>query len=126
MRLLRYTLRRLIFVIPVLLGALFIAFALTRIVPGNPIERVAGPYASNEAVEEMKREAGLLDPWYAQFANYLRDLLKGDMGISYQTNQPVTEDLRQRFPASFELVFYGMLLAVAIAIPLGIISAMKQ
>ncbi|MEZ4665687.1 MAG: ABC transporter permease [Thermomicrobiales bacterium] len=126
MRLARYIIRRLLFLIPVLLGALFLTFLLTRMVPGNPIERVAGPYASDEAVEEMKREAGLLDPWYTQFANYLGDLLNGDMGVSYQTNQPVTEDLRQRFPASFELVFYGMMLAVALALPLGIISAMKQ
>lgn len=126
MRLARYIIRRLLFLIPVLLGALFLTFLLTRMVPGNPIERVAGPYASDEAVEQMKRDAGLLDPWYTQFVNYLKDLLQGDMGVSYQTNQPVIDDLRQRFPASFELVFYGMLLAVALAIPLGIISAMKQ
>ena len=54
MRLVRYVIRRLLFLIPVLLGALFLTFLLTRMVPGNPIERVAGPYASNEAVEEMK------------------------------------------------------------------------
>ncbi len=126
MRLARYIIRRLLFLIPVLLGALFLTFLLTRMVPGNPIERVAGPYASNEAVEEMKRDAGLLDPWYTQFVTYLGDLLQGDMGTSYQTNQPVTQDLRDRFPASFELVFYGMMLAVVLAIPLGIISATKQ
>lgn len=126
MRLARYVIRRLLFLIPVLLGALFLTFMLTRMVPGNPIERVAGPYASNEAVEQMKQEAGLLDPWYTQFANYLRDLLNGDMGTSFQTNQAVTTDLRERFPASFELVFYGMLLAVGLAIPLGMISALKQ
>ncbi len=126
MRLARYIIRRLLFLIPVLLGALFLTFLLTRIVPGNPIDRLAPPYAPDEEVEEMKREAGLLDPWYTQFWNYLGDLLNGDMGISYTTNQPVTQDLRDRFPASFELVFYGMLLAVAIAIPLGIISATRE
>ena len=126
MRLARYIIRRLLFLVPVLLGALFLTFLLTRMVPGNPIERVAGPYASNEAVEELKREAGLLDPWYTQFVNYLGDLLQGDMGVSYQTNQPVTQDLRDRFPASFELVIYGMTLAVVLALPLGIVSAMKQ
>ena len=126
MRLLRYTLRRLIFVIPVLLGALFIAFALTRIVPGNPIERVAGPYTSNERVEEMKREAGLLDPFYVQFYDYIGDVLQGDLGQSYQTNQAVTKDLWDRLPASLELVLYGMTLAVLLALPLGIISAVKR
>jgi len=126
MRLLRYTLRRLIFVVPVLLGALFIAFALTRIVPGNPIERVAGPYTSDERVEEMKREAGLLDPFYIQFVNYLGDLLRGDLGYSYQTAQPVSKDLWDRLPASLELVFYGMSLAVTLALPLGIVSAVRR
>jgi ABC-type dipeptide/oligopeptide/nickel transport system permease component len=126
MRLTRYIIRRLLFLIPVLLGAIFITFLLTRMVPGNPIEKVAGPYASDEKVEELKREAGLLDPWYAQFWDYLQDLAHGDMGVSYQTNQPVTTDLRERFPASFELVFFGMTLAVVLALPLGIISAVKQ
>lgn len=126
MRIFRYILRRLLFLIPVLLGAIFITFLLTRMVPGNPIERVAGPYASDEKVEEMKREAGLLDPWYVQFWDYLGDLANGDMGTSFQTNQPVAQDLRERFPASFELVFFGMLLAVGLALPLGIISAVKQ
>jgi len=113
-------------VIPVLLGALFIAFALTRIVPGNPIERVAGPYTSNERVEEMKREAGLLDPFYVQFYDYIGDVLQGDLGQSYQTNQAVTKDLWDRLPASLELVLYGMTLAVLFALPLGIISAVKR
>ena len=105
---------------------MFIAFLLTRIVPGNPIERVAGPYASDEKVEELKREAGLLDPFYVQFYHYIGDLLDGDMGISYQTNQPVTKDLRDRLPASLELVLFGITLAIALAIPLGIVSAVKR
>lgn len=126
MRLLRYTLRRLIFIIPVLLGSMFIAFALTRIVPGNPIERVAGPYTSDERVLELKREAGLLDPFYVQFYNYVIDVARGDLGMSYQTSQPVAKDLKDKLPASFELVFFGMTLAVLLALPLGIISAAKR
>lgn len=126
MRLLRYTLRRLLFIVPVLLGSMFIAFMLTRIVPGDPIERVAGPYTSDERVLEMKREAGLLDPFYVQFYDYVGGLLRGDMGTSYQTSQPVWKDLTDRFPASLELVIYGMALAVLLALPLGIISAVKQ
>src|SRR6478735_2545797 len=93
MRLARFIIRRLLFLIPVLIGAIFITFLLTRIVPGNPIEKVAGPYASDEKVEEMKRDAGLLDPWYVQFWDYLGDLAHGDMGTSYQTNQAVATDL---------------------------------
>jgi peptide/nickel transport system permease protein len=126
MRLLRYTLRRLLLIVPVLLGALFIAFFLTRIVPGNPIERVAGPYASDEEVQRMKEEAHLDEPFYVQFLYYLRDLLRGDMGDSYFTGQPVWNDLTSRFPATFELVLYGMILAILLAIPLGMLSAVKR
>ena len=120
MRLLRYALRRLLFLVPVVIGAIFIAFLLTRIVPGNPIERVAGPYADDERVAEMKREANLDKPFYVQFAIYLGDLVQGDLGVSYTTAQPVWQDLSDRFPASLELVLYGMLLAIGLALPLGV------
>jgi len=123
---LRYILRRILFIVPVLLGSILIAFFLTRVVPGNPIEKVAGPYASNEKVEELKTEAGLSDPIIVQFVHYIGDLIQGDMGISYQTNQPVTKDLWEKFPASLELVLYAMILAIALAIPLGVISAVKR
>ena len=104
MRVLRYTLRRLLLVVPVLLAALFLTFALTRIVPGNPIDRVAGPYISDEQRAALKHQAYLDRPFYMQFALYVRDLSHGDMGTSYSTAQDVTKDLRQRFPATFELV----------------------
>jgi ABC-type dipeptide/oligopeptide/nickel transport system permease component len=126
MRVLRYTLRRLLFVVPVLLGALFLTFALTRIVPGNPIDRVAGPYISDERRAEMKHQAYLDRPFYTQFAYYVRDVVHGRLGVSYTTAQDVNKDLRQRFPASFELVMYGMLIAVLFAVPLGIAAAIKK
>jgi peptide/nickel transport system permease protein len=126
MRVLRYALRRLLFVVPVLLAALFLTFALTRIVPGNPIDRVAGPYISDQQRAAMKHQAYLDRPFYDQFALYLRDLAHGRMGVSYSTAQDVSRDLRQRFPASFELVTYGMLLAVLFAVPLGIAAAIRK
>jgi peptide/nickel transport system permease protein len=126
MRLVRYIIRRLLLLVPVLLGALFIAFVLTRIVPGNPIERVAGPYASDEQVAKMKADANLDDPVIVQFAIYLGDLLRGDMGDSFFTGQPVADDLRSRFPATMELVIYGMVLAIVLAVPLGVFSALKH
>jgi peptide/nickel transport system permease protein len=126
MRILVYTLRRLLLVVPVLALALFLVFALTRIVPGNPIDRVAGPYVSKERRAEMKHQAYLDRPFYTQFGLYVRDLFKGQMGTSYTTAQDVTKDLRQRFAATFELVSYGMLLAVLIAVPLGILAAIRK
>jgi peptide/nickel transport system permease protein len=126
MRLLRYALRRLLFIVPVLAAALFLTFALTRIVPGNPIDRVAGPYVSNEQRAAMKHQVYLDRPFYTQFALYVRDLVHGRMGVSYTTAQDVSKDLRQRFPASFELVTYAMLIAVFTAVPLGIAAAIKK
>ena len=127
MRILRYIIRRVLLLIPVLLGTLFIAFFLTRTLPGNPIDRVAGPYISNERRLEMKREARLDLPFYQQFGLYLSDLVsKGDMGISYQTARPVTRDLLARFPATLELVLFGITIAVLVAIPLGVIGAMNK
>jgi ABC-type dipeptide/oligopeptide/nickel transport system permease component len=125
-RLLTYALRRLLLLVPVLFVALFLTFALTRIVPGNPIDRVAGPYVTDERRAELKREAYLDRPFYTQFAYYLRDLAHGDMGTSYTTAQDVTKDLRDRFPATFELVTYAMLLAIGMALPLGIAAALKR
>jgi ABC-type dipeptide/oligopeptide/nickel transport system permease component len=126
MRLLRYALRRVLLVVPVLAAALFLTFALTRIVPGNPIDRVAGPYVSDERRDQMKHQAYLDRPFYTQFALYVRDLAHGKMGVSYTTAQDVSKDLRQRFPASFELVTYAMLIAVAFAVPLGIAAAIRK
>ncbi|MCL5677267.1 MAG: ABC transporter permease [Firmicutes bacterium] len=124
MRLLRYSLRRLLLIVPVLLGVTFIAFMLTRIVPGNPIERVAGPYASKEKVAEMKAAAHLDKPYHTQFYIYVRDLVTtGSLGDSYFSAQPVAKDLRERFGASFELAFLGMLVAIVLSIPLGVASA---
>ena len=117
MRVLRYTLRRLLFVVPVLAAALFLTFALTRMVPGNPIDRVAGPYISNEQRAALKHQAYLDRPFYTQFALYVRDIVHGKLGVSYTTAQDVSKDLHQRFPASFELVTYAMLIAVLIAVP---------
>jgi ABC-type dipeptide/oligopeptide/nickel transport system permease component len=126
MRLALYVARRLLLVVPVLLVALFLTFALTRIVPGNPVDRVAGPYITDERREQLKRDVYLDRPFYEQFAFYLRDLVRGDMGISYTTAQEVSRDLRERFPASFELVNYAMFFAVAMAVPLGIVAALKR
>jgi ABC-type dipeptide/oligopeptide/nickel transport system permease component len=126
MRLLRYALRRLLLLVPVLVGSLFIAFLLTRIVPGDPIQRVAGPYASDEEVARLRHEARLDRPFYVQFVFYLKDLARGDFGDSFFTGQPVLRDLSTRFPATFELVLYGMVLAILLAIPLGVLSAVLR
>lgn len=126
MRLVQYSLRRILLLIPVLLAALFITFWLTRIVPGNPIDRVAGPYISQERRDEMKHEARLDLPFYQQFALYIGDLSRGDLGVSYTTAQPVSKDLAERLPATLELVILGMLFAIGIGLPIGLVGALKK
>jgi peptide/nickel transport system permease protein len=126
MRLLRYIIRRLFLLVPVLLGALLVAFVLTRIVPGDPIQRVAGPYASDEEVARLKEEANLDEPIIVQFLIYLGDLMQGDWGDSFFTGQPVRDDLQNRFPATLELVLYSMLLGIVLAVPLGVLAATRH
>lgn len=126
MHLAGYALRRLLLTGPVLVGVLFVAFALTRIVPGNPIDRMVGAFVSDERRAELKHEYGLDQPYYTQFLRYLGGLARGDLGTSFLTSRPVLSDLRQRFPATLELTAYAMGFAVAVAVPLGIASAVRK
>lgn len=126
MRLIRYAVRRILLLVPVLLVTTFIAFFLTRILPGNPIDRVVPPYISDERRAEIKRAAGLDRPFYEQFAVYLIDLTRGDMGVSYTTAQPVFNDLRARLPATFELVAAALSLAIGFGIPIGVFGAINK
>ncbi|MGH2349972.1 MAG: ABC transporter permease [bacterium] len=123
MRLGRYLLRRLLLAGPTLLGVLFITFALTRIIPGNPIDRMVGFFVSDERRAEIMREHGLDQPYHIQFVRYLGGLVRGDLGTSFLTSRPVVDDLRQRFPATLELTVCAMTIAVLAAVPLGVASA---
>ena len=119
----RYLLRRLLLAGPTLLGVLFITFALTRIIPGNPIDRMVGFFVSDERRAEIMREHGLDQPYHIQFARYLGGLVRGNLGTSFLTSRPVVDDLRQRFPATLELTVCAMTIAVLAAVPLGVASA---
>jgi len=119
----RYLLRRLLLIAPALLGVLFITFFLTRIIPGNPVDRMVGFFVSDERRAEIMREYGFDQPYYVQFARYLGGLVRGDLGTSFLTSRPVLLDLRQRFPATLELTLYAMIFAMLAAVPLGIASA---
>ncbi len=118
-----YLLRRLLLITPALLGVLFITFALTRIIPGNPVDRIVGFFVSDERRAEIMREYGFDQPYYVQFVRYLGGLTRGDLGTSFLTSRPVLSDLRQRFPATLELTVCAMTFAVVVAVPLGIASA---
>lgn len=122
----RYLLRRLFLAGPALLGVLFITFALTRIIPGNPIDRIVGFFVTDERRAEIMREYGLDQPYHVQFVRYLGGLVHGDLGTSFLTSRPVVDDLRQRFPATLELTVSAMTIAVLAAVPLGVVSAVRK
>jgi peptide/nickel transport system permease protein len=112
--------------IPIVLGVTFIIFFITDITPGDPAVLMLGEAAPREAVEALREAMGLNDPFLQRYANYVWNLLRGDLGISYVTRSGVLEEIFARFPTTLLLAFYGTILSILIGIPLGILSATKQ
>jgi len=115
--------KRLLIAIPSLVGVVIVTFLLTRALPGDPAAYFAGPAATREAIEQIRVRLGLDKPLPEQFVRYVGDLAKGDLGQSLTTGQPVVTELRTRLPASAELTLLGLIVSVAIALPLGIFAA---
>lgn len=122
-----YILRRLVGIVPVLLGISFITFALVTFAPGDAIRLMLGSETVNvQNVERLRQELGLDDPWYVQYANYMAGVVRGDLGTSIASRQPVGPMIAQRFPNTLLLTAASMVLAILIAIPLGVLSAARQ
>ena len=123
---LRYALRRIVLLIPVLIGLSLLVFAVARLLPGDPVRLAAGPNASEAEIASLAREYGLDRPLPLQYLAYAGGLLRGDWGVSIYTRRPVIEDLRVYLPATLELVIAAMLLAIAIGIPAGLFAAARR
>ena len=121
-----YLIRRLLLLIPTLFGLSLLTFAISHVVPADPAKLAAGPRASNEMVETIRRQFGLDRPLPEQYVTYVGGLLRGNFGDSITTRRSVGEDLKERFPATFELVLFAMILAVGAGIPLGVVAAVNQ
>jgi peptide/nickel transport system permease protein len=122
----RYVARRLVGTVPLLIGVGIFTFVLVRVLPGDPAAYYAtGPLATQEEMAQVRQVLGLDKPVMEQLVVYFRDLLSGNLGRSLVTGQLVLRDLIERFPASFELTFVAMLIALAISIPLGIVAAIR-
>jgi len=119
-------LKRLVTVIPTLIGVVIVTFLLTRVLPGDPAVYFAGPAATPQSIAEIRKTLGLDRPLPDQFAHYVNDLVHGNFGNSLSTGRPVATEITSRLPASAELTLLGLFLAIAIAVPLGIIAAVKQ
>lgn len=125
--LIKYIIRRILMLIPVLLGVTFIVFTLMYITPGDPARLSLGESAPESAVQELREEMGLNKPFLARYGNYIKDLvLHQDIGKSYVTKRPVMQELAASFPATLKLAGLSMLFAILLGIPIGIISAVKQ
>ncbi|HTP83435.1 MAG TPA: ABC transporter permease, partial [Alphaproteobacteria bacterium] len=111
--------------IPSIAGVIVVTFVLTRALPGDPAVYFAGPTATPQSVEEIRHQLGLDRSWPVQFAYYLDDLAHGDLGNSLSTGQPVLTEILTRLPASAELTLAGLLIAVLIAVPLGVLAAVR-
>ncbi|HFE66287.1 MAG TPA: ABC transporter permease [Chloroflexi bacterium] len=126
MRKLEFFIRRVSGAIFVLIGVSIITFALARVVPSNAAALYIGPRARPEEIARVEEELGLNEPLPVQYAVYMRDVLKGDLGTSIGSKRPVTQELTERLPATLELLFTGMFIAIVVGIPLGVISAYRQ
>ena len=124
----KYVLKRLLMMIPVLVGVLLIVFTINQMMPGDPAIMLAGgEQATPMEIERVREELGLNDPLPIQFFNYAKGLiLEGDLGTSYATKRPVFEEVTERLPTTVTLAVVSILLAVAIGIPTGILSAIRQ
>jgi ABC-type dipeptide/oligopeptide/nickel transport system permease component len=120
---LRYLVRRLLLTIPVLIGVATLVFALIHFIPGDPAQAILGEAASPEDIAQLRERLGLDRPLLVQYGSFLRGLLRGDLGVSLRNDQPVTQQILERMPATAELAFAAMFVAVAIALPLGIVAA---
>ena len=119
-------LTRLATAIPSLIGVVIVTFLLTRVMPGDTASYFAGPAATPQAIAEIKTKLGLDKPLPVQFANYVSDLAHGNLGTSLTTGRPVSTEISARLPASGELTLCGLILALVVAVPLGILAAVKQ
>jgi peptide/nickel transport system permease protein len=123
---LSYIGRRLALMVVVLLGMSVITFALTHVVPGDPVRLLAGPHATQAEVDELARLYGFDQPLPQQYVTYVTGLLRGDLGMSITSRRPVLTDLRQYLPATIELTLMAVLLTVFVGIPLGMLAAVNR
>ena len=124
--LVRLIVRRLFFLVFVLLGLSLITFGLSHIVPGDPARLMAGPRASKSAVAKIREKYGLDDPVPVQYVNYVKGIFRGDLGTSFTTRRPVLDDLKRYLPATLELGLVAFIMSTLIGIPLGVISSVKR
>jgi peptide/nickel transport system permease protein len=122
----QYILRRLLQVIPIAFGILTLIFALIHMIPGDPAVQIAGENARAQDIERVRQELGLDKPIWEQYVTYVGNVVRGDFGRSFRTRERVSVEIWQRYPATLQLALGGMVIALLVAFPLGIISAIYR
>lgn len=122
----RYIIKRLILVIPILLGATFIVFTILALTPGDPARLILGSTASEETVNELREEMGLNKPVIVRYVTYVSDAVRGDFGDSYTSRTPVFSEILKKFPVTLKIAAFAMILTVLVGVPLGIFSALRH
>ncbi len=122
----KYIGKRILMLIPVLLGVVLLVFSMMYFSPGSAEDYILGDMATEEDKEAFREENGLNEPFLVQYVNYVKDALQGDLGISYTTKQPVAKEIFARFPTTFKLALLSTLWSIVIGITIGIISAVRQ
>lgn len=122
----QYIIRRLLQMIPITLGILTLIFSLIHLIPGDPAVQIAGEGARPEDVQNVRKSLGLDQPLWKQYVTYIGNLAQGDLGRSFRTNESVSKEIAARYPATMQLAFGSMLVALLVAFPLGIISAIYR
>ena len=122
----KYILKRLLMLIPIIIGISFLIYFVMSLSPGDPARIILGEYATQEDVDALREEMGLNDSLIVQYSRYIFNAVKGDLGTSYQTGQPVMGEILDHFPYTLKLAVGAVLIAVVLGIPIGIISAVKQ
>ena len=120
---LRYCVRRVLLAVPVLIGVATLVFSLIHLVPGDPAQAMLGDGAAPQDIAELRTSLGLDQPLLTQYLTFLRHAVSGDLGKSFRTGQPVTTMIIERIPATAELALAAMVVAIVIALPLGVVAA---
>ncbi len=122
----KYILKRLLTLIPILIGVSFLVYGILYLSPGDPASLILGEQATEGQLEQLRDEMGLDDPFLVQYVRYIKGYVVGDFGKSYITGRDVSKEILSRFPNTVILTLAGIFIAILIAIPIGIISATKQ
>ncbi|KON88065.1 peptide ABC transporter permease [Sporosarcina globispora] len=122
----RYLLKRFFTMLITLLGVSILVFLMIHLIPGDPVLNILGEFATEEAINNLKAELGLNQPLYMQYFSFIGNALQGDLGQSYITNLYVVDEIMNRFPITFQLAVYSLIIGAVVGIIMGTIAAVKQ